>query len=86
MRTDAEPMNIISLGKKLENQFICTEKNAWLIYKGALVFSEILMTGLAFRLAYFLRFETSFTFFAENAVVWLKIIRHLLLLLPFSGY
>ncbi len=73
MRTDAEPMNIISLGKKIGkvNSYL-PRKMQWLIYKGALVFSDILMTGLAFRLAYFLRFETSFSFFAENAVVSVK--------------
>jgi exopolysaccharide biosynthesis polyprenyl glycosylphosphotransferase len=70
MRTKAEPISIISLGKKIVRvNSVLPRKMQWLIYRSALVVSDIFMTGLAFRLAYFFRFEASFSFFVQDAVV-----------------
>lgn len=70
MRTNTEPMNIISMGKKIGRVNALISRNTqWLIYKILLVGMDIFMTNLAFRVAYFVRFETNLTFFDERAVV-----------------
>jgi exopolysaccharide biosynthesis polyprenyl glycosylphosphotransferase len=70
MRTSTEHMSIITLGKKIGKvNALVPRHTQWFVYKIALILSDILMTGVAFRLAYFFRFEASFGFFAENAVV-----------------
>ena len=38
----------------------------WRLYIASLVLVDILMLGVAFRLAYYLRFEISFRFFFQN--------------------
>lgn len=84
MRTDAEPINIISLGKKIVKvNSLVPRHTQWLIYRIALICSDIFMTGLAFRLSYFFRFETSFKFFAENSVVSVQYYQALVALASF---
>ncbi len=91
MRTSDEIINIISLGKKIGKANALIPRHLqWLIYRGALIVSDIVMTGLAFRLAYYFRFEASFGFFDENAIVstdyyrWLVLFSSLLWLFIFA--
>lgn len=71
MRTNAERINnIVSMGKKIGRvNSVISRQMQWVAYKIGLVASDIIMTGLAFRLAYFIRFEMSFKFFDESGVV-----------------
>ena len=63
MSTDAEPLNIVALGKKIGKvNAVLPRHMQWAIYKGALIVSDVIMTGFAFRLAYFFRFEAPFDF------------------------
>ncbi len=55
----------------------------WAIYKCALVLSDVLMTGFAFRLAYFFRFEVPFDFFAQDALISIEHYRTLVVMASF---
>ena len=69
-RTSTQHMNIISLGKKIiKVNSVIPRRVQWGLYKTVLVLSDIFMTGVAFRLAYYFRFEASLGFFAESSVV-----------------
>ena len=84
MKTNAEPINIISLGKKIGKvNSLIPRQVQWLLYKMTLISSDIFMTGLAFRLAYFFRFEAPFSFFADDAVVSVE---HYQLLVVLSSF
>jgi exopolysaccharide biosynthesis polyprenyl glycosylphosphotransferase len=81
MSTDAEPLNIVALGKKIGKvNSVLPRHMQWVIYKCALVVSDVLMTGLAFRLAYFFRFEVPFQFFAQDALISIEHYRTLVIL------
>lgn len=70
VRPNVEPVNIISLGKKIVKvNSLMPRQTQWLLYRIILVISDIFMTGLAFRLAYFFRFESSLNFFDPTAIV-----------------
>jgi exopolysaccharide biosynthesis polyprenyl glycosylphosphotransferase len=84
MRTNAEPMNIIAMGKKIGKvTSVISRQTQWFAHKVALVISDILMTGLAFRLAYFFRFEVQFNFFDESGIVSVEHYRILVTLSSF---
>ena len=84
MSTDAEPLNIVALGKKIVKvNAVLPRHMQWAIYKGALIVSDVIMTGFAFRLAYFLRFETPFGFFAQDALISIEHYRLLIVLVNF---
>ena len=84
MRTDAESLNIVSMGKKIgQVNAIVPRHMQWFMYKIALVVFDILMTGLAFRLAYFFRFEIPFSFFEEDALISIE---HYRLLVALSSF
>jgi exopolysaccharide biosynthesis polyprenyl glycosylphosphotransferase len=84
MRTKAESMNIISLEKKIGRVNAVIPRQAqWLGYKILLVLMDILMTNLAFRLAYYIRFETNLNIFEESAVVSFDYYRNLVLISSF---
>src|SRR5215207_8422844 len=84
MRTNAEPMNIIAMGNKIGKVTSVISRQAqWSAHKVALVTSDILMTGLAFRLAYFFRFEAQFNFFDESGIVSVE---HYRLLVTLSSF
>jgi exopolysaccharide biosynthesis polyprenyl glycosylphosphotransferase len=53
----------------------------WRLLTLALVLNDLLMTGLAFRVAYFLRFDLSFPFFRHDAIPSLLFYRRLVLVL-----
>jgi len=84
MRTNVEPMNIITLGKKIGKvNALVPRRMQWFLYKVALVLSDILMTGVAFRLAYFFRFEVSIGVFDESAVVSIEYYQTLVIFASF---
>ena len=84
MSTDAEPLNIVTLGKKIVKvNAVLPRHMQWAIYKGALIVSDVIMTGFAFRLAYFFRFETPFGFFAQDALISIEHYRLLIVLASF---
>lgn len=84
MRTKTESMNIISLGQKIGRVNALIPRQAqWLGYKVLLVLVDILMTNLAFRMAYYIRFETNLGIFEENVIVSFDYYRTLVLLSSF---
>lgn len=84
MGTDAEPLNIVSLNQKIGRvNSVLPRHMQWVIYKCALVVSDVLMTGLAFRLAYFFRFEAALDFFDESGMISIIHYRTLVLLASF---
>lgn len=83
-RTDTESLNIVSLGKKIGKvNSILPRPMQWFLYKVVLVVSDVLMTGLAFRLAYFFRFEVPLGIFEENALISIEHYRLLVALASF---
>jgi exopolysaccharide biosynthesis polyprenyl glycosylphosphotransferase len=83
-RTNAESLNIVSMGKKIGKvNSVLPRHMQWFLYKVALVVSDVLMTGLAFRLAYFVRFETQLAIFEENALISIEHYRLLVALASF---
>lgn len=65
-----EKFNIISIGKKIgKANSLISRQYQWLFYRLALVVVDFLMINTALELAYFLRFEGPFGFFAEDAIV-----------------
>jgi exopolysaccharide biosynthesis polyprenyl glycosylphosphotransferase len=65
-----EKFNIISLGKKIgKANSLISRQHQWLIYRIALIIVDFLMINSAFELAYFLRFEGPFGFFAEDVFI-----------------
>ena len=84
VRSNAEPINIIAMGKKIVKVTSVISRQAqWNAYKAALIVADILMTGLAFRLAYFFRFELPIDFFDESAVVSVEYYRTLVIISSF---
>ena len=84
MRTNAEPINIVSMGKKIGKvNALLPSHMQWRVYRVALVISDVIMIGLAFRMAYFFRFEMPFAFFEENALISTEHYRTLVFLSSF---
>lgn len=81
VRTKADSMNVISLDKKIVRVNALVPRHAqWLGYKILLVLMDILMTNLAFRLAYYIRFETNWSIFQASATVSFDYYRTLVLI------
>ena len=84
IRTKAESIKVLSLEKKIGRVNALIPRQAqWLGYKVLLVLMDILMTNLAFRLAYYIRFETNLSIFEESAVVSFDYYRTLVLISSF---
>ncbi len=84
MRTKAESMNVLSLEKKIGRVNALIPRQAqWLGYKILLVLMDILMTNLAFRLAYYIRFEINLNVFQTAVVVSFQYYRTLVLISSF---
>lgn len=84
MRTEAESMNIISLGKKIGKvNALIPRQTQWFVYKILLVLMDVFMTNLAFRSAYYVRFEANVDFFDPGAVVSFEYYRTLVFLSSF---
>lgn len=84
MRTNAEPLNLVSLSNKIGKvNAVLPRHMQWLVYKIVLVISDLIMLGLAFRLAYFFRFEVPFSFFDQDALIAIEHYRTLVWLSSF---
>jgi len=84
LRTKVESLNLVSLGKKIGKvNSVLPRHVQWVFYKCALIISDLLMVGLAFRLAYFFRFEASFGIFDENGYASITHYRILVVLSSF---
>ncbi len=84
MRTDTNSMNVITLGKKIGKvNSLIPRQTQWLGYKALLVVMDIVMTNVAFRVAYYLRFEAHLHLFDETAVVSIDYYRLLVALSSF---
>jgi exopolysaccharide biosynthesis polyprenyl glycosylphosphotransferase len=84
MRTEAESMNIISLGKKIGKvNALIPRQTQWFVYKILLVLMDVFMTNLAFRSAYYVRFEANVNIFDLGAVVSFDYYRTLVFLSSF---
>jgi hypothetical protein len=84
MRTNAEPLSLVALSKKIGKvNSVLPRHMQWLVFKIVLVISDLIMIGLAFRLAYFFRFEVSFGFFQEDALIAIEYYRVLVWLSSF---
>lgn len=84
MRTDAESMNVIALGKKIGKvNALIPRQTQWFVYKVFLVFMDMLMINLAFRLAYYVRFETNLRIFETGVSVSIVYYRNLVFLSSF---
>jgi exopolysaccharide biosynthesis polyprenyl glycosylphosphotransferase len=84
MRTNAEQLNIVALGKRIGKvNAILPRHMQWLAYKALLVISDLIMIGFAFRLAYYVRFESQIGIFDEDAMISLEHYRTLVLLSSF---
>lgn len=84
MRTKAESINVLALDKKIGQVNALIPRHAqWLGYKILLVLMDILMTNLAFRLAYYIRFETNLGIFQEGVIVSFDYYRTLVLISSF---
>jgi exopolysaccharide biosynthesis polyprenyl glycosylphosphotransferase len=82
MRTDANSMNnVMKLGNKIGRvNAVIPRQTQWLVYKFLLVLMDMLTVVLAFRLAYFVRFEVNVTIFDESAAVSIDYYRNLVYL------
>jgi len=84
MRTEAESMNIVSLGTKIGRVNALIPRQAqWFVYKILLVVMDVFMTNLAFRLAYYLRFEVNLSVFYPSPTVAFEQYRTLVFLSSF---
>lgn len=84
MRTNAEPVNVITLGKKIGKvNALFPRSSQWRFYKILLVLMDIVTANVAFRLAYYVRFESNLTFFDESAAVSVEYYRTLVLISSF---
>ncbi len=91
VRSKIDNFNIISMGKKIgKANSMISRPGQWLLYRLALIIMDVVMIGLAFRLAYYVRFEAQFSFFDEDAFVaigyyqWLVAFSSMLWLLIFA--
>ena len=84
LRTKADSMNISSLEKKIGRVNALIPRQAqWIGYKILLVLMDIFMTNVAFRLAFYIRFETNLNIFDTSVRVSFEYYRTLVLLFSF---
>ena len=70
IRTNVDKFNIIAMGKKIGQANSAVPRQfQWLLYRVSLLIIDSVMIGMAFRLAYFFRFEVPFSFFDPTAVI-----------------
>ncbi len=84
IRTELERFPFIAVGKKIKRaNAIVPSHMQWLFYVGILILFDALMTFLALRLAYHIRFVAAVDLFDKNAVVSVENYRFLLNTFPF---
>jgi exopolysaccharide biosynthesis polyprenyl glycosylphosphotransferase len=73
--------NVMKLGNKIGRvNAVIPRQTQWLVYKFLLVLMDMLTVVLAFRVAYFVRFEVNVTIFDQNATVSIDYYRNLVYL------
>jgi len=71
--TNIEEMLDSSLAQKMSQASKAISRDTqWLIFRISLVISDALMVGIAFRLAYWIRFELPLGIFQEDAIISLR--------------
>jgi len=84
VRTDLESFPFIAVGKKIRKANSIVSRNGqWFFYVCALILSDAIMTALAFRLAFWLRFEISLPIFYQNEIIVFNNYQVLLFSMPF---
>lgn len=70
IKPDMEKLHFLSLGKKIgKANSVISKRYQWVFYRITLVTVDLLMIVAALKLAYVIRFQGPFGFFAEDAVV-----------------
>jgi len=83
LRTEIEKFPLIAISKKIGKANSIVPRNVqWLIYVCALIVFDVLMTFLAFWLAYYFRFVLFVGYFDENAFISFETYRFLLYSMP----
>ena len=84
VRTDLESFPFIAVGKKIRKaNSIVSRNKQWFLYVCLLILSDAIMTFLAFRLAFLLRFEFALGIFYKNETIVFNDYRFLIFSMPF---
>jgi len=84
IRSELEKFPLVAVSKKIKQANMLIPKNAqWVLYIATLILSDILMTFLAFWLAYYFRFVLFEKFFDQSAFVSFSTYSFLLYTVPF---
>ena len=83
IRTELEKFHFVSVEKKIGRaNSLVSQDTQWLLYVAALIVCDVLMTVIAFLLAYFVRFENPIGIFDERVAVTFESYRFLLYSVP----
>jgi exopolysaccharide biosynthesis polyprenyl glycosylphosphotransferase len=70
IRTNVDKFNIIAMGKKIGRaNSVVPRQVQWLLYRLSLIVVDSALIGMAFRLAYYFRFEAAFPFFDPTGAI-----------------
>ena len=70
IRTSVDKFNIIAMGKKIGRaNSLLPRQFQWMFYRIALLVVDTVMIGLAFRVAYYFRFEAALSFFDPTGAI-----------------
>jgi exopolysaccharide biosynthesis polyprenyl glycosylphosphotransferase len=84
IRSEFEKFPMIAVSKKIKKaNSILSRSQQWTLYIAALIVSDAVMTFMAFRLAYYFRFERFVQYFDPNAYVSYATYQVLLYSIPF---
>ena len=84
VRTDLESFPFIAVGKKIRKANSLVSRNGqWFLYVCVLILSDAIMTALAFRSAFWLRFEAALEIFYKNETIAFNNYQFLLYSMPF---
>jgi exopolysaccharide biosynthesis polyprenyl glycosylphosphotransferase len=84
IRTEIENRPLVAVSKKIKYANSLIPRNLqWALYITGLILSDAVMTFLAFRLAYYFRFELFVQYFDPNATVSFEKYRFLIYSMPF---
>lgn len=84
IRSELEKFPLITVSKKIKKANAMIPRNTqWVMYVAALILSDVVMTFLAFWLAYYFRFVAFERYFDQTATVSFSAYRFLLFSMPF---
>ncbi len=84
IRTDFENFHLVAVSKKIKDaNSILSRDQQWFFYIAVLIFSDALMTFLAFWLAFYFRFHLLARYFAQDALIAFESYRFLIYSMPF---